>query len=587
MTRTARISDRSAAALAVVGFGSLVGALLVAHWNPATNYELSIYASTPLPVWLGIGVAFAAAAVVSFTTETDLYRRVGVFLGGIASFAVVAMPIVRGYFYHGVHDAMTHAGFVRALTEGSVSPYGIPYPGIHTVASFVSGVTGFSVWQSTLLVPIVTIAVCYLFTPLVVRAIVGSETAMAVGAFSGFLLIPLHQFAARTLPHPSSQAILFTPVVLYLLIGYLRSPNPESRTVTALSVLFVAAVGGATLYHLMQALNVLLILITLGIVQFVSRRWTSESHWDHRSLAPVIVASVIVYVAWLAQTPGAIDGAAGVYRSLAAYATGTTPPPGASIGIQSNSLQSIGSGPLVIFLKLFTVSTVYIIAAGLLAAGILTGVFKQIGDVMDTNRLVVYLVAGVVATLPVFLAYLVGNVGQYYFRQASFVMLTYGIVLLSETRLRPAVTPTVVTLFVVFFLLSSLVIFNSPYIHRANKHVTDSRVSGYETTFETTGDEAVISGIVQEPERYYDAIVSIDDSGQARRSATLNRSQLRDVESVPANDWYLVLSQNTYEREIIAYEGLRFSRSDFAALHRQPAVNRVLSNGDTELYFVR
>lgn len=598
MTRLARIGDRSAASLTVVGFASLVAALLIAHWNPATAYELSIYASTPPPVWLGIGVAFVAAVAVAFTTGSDLYRRIALFLGGTASFAVVAMPIVRGYFFHGVHDAMTHAGTVRALTEGTMTPYGTAYPGIHTVASFVAGVTGFSVWQSTLLVPVVVVAACYLFVPLIVRAVVGTETATTVGAFSAFLLIPLHQLAASTHPHPSSQAILFTPIVLYLLVGYLRTPESDgSSWVTAIGALVVVSVGAAILFHLMQALNVILVLIALGVVQYLSRRTGVVSHWNHRTVAPVIAVSVLAYVAWLAQTPGAVDTATGMYQSLAAAVTGTAPPPGSSIGSQSESLRSIDSGPVVIALKLFAVSAVYIAAAGALVVGVLTGLSRTIGEVADTNRWIVYLVAAVLATLPVFLVYLVGNVGQYYFRQASFIMLlvtllgaiaiTYGISALSETRFRPAVGPTVVTLFVVLFLLSSLVIFNSPYIHRANKHVTDSRVSGYETTFETTGDDAVISGVVQEPERYYDAIVTLDDDGQARRSATVNSSQLRDLRGVEGSDWYLILSQNTYEREVTAYRELRFTRSDFAALDRQPAVNRILSNGDTELYFVR
>lgn len=595
MTRLAHSSDRSTEIVGLVGFVSLTGAVLLAHVNPATAYELSIYASTPTLFWVGIGVAYLSAAVVSFSATSALHRRFGLVLGGAGSFAIVALPLIRGYFYYGVNDAMTHAGVTRELVAGTLTPYGTAYPAVHTLAAFLSGVTGFSVWQSALLVPPVVALTFFIFVPLFVRAVVGGETALVVGAFTAFLLVPIHQFATNLFPHPSSQAVLFVPIILYLLVGYLRSPDSGHGSATAFSSIVLVTVGASILFHPMQALNVILLLVAFALVRFVAVRWsTTQSWWDHRSLTPVILLSVIAYVVWIIQSPSVVDTGGIIVVSLVEYVSGTSPGAGAGIGTQSSSLQSIGSSPVVIYLKLFTVSTLYIVAAVTLAVAVFTDRPAWLDDSADTRRLLLSLLGGLVLTAPIFGVYLFGNVGRYYFRQASFMMvvvtiigaiaMTYGLLALSETRFQAGMKPAAVTVFVVLFVLSAMVFFNSPYLNLANQHVTDSRIDGYQTTFDVTDDSAAISSVVQEPDRYHDALDSVGNN--PRLSGTLNDSELRDLQTQPGSEWYLILSRNTYEREVNTYREYRFSRASFESVGHQRDVNRVFSNGDTELYFV-
>ncbi|MCU4719597.1 hypothetical protein [Halapricum hydrolyticum] len=595
MNQLAHGGDRFTAIAGLIGFVSLTVAVLIAHANPATAYELSIYASTPTLFWVGIGIAYLSAAVVSFSTTNALHRRLGLVLGGAGSFAIVALPLIRGYFYYGVNDPMTHAGITRELTAGTLTPYGTAYPAVHTLAAFLSGVTGFSVWQSALLIPPVIAITFFIFVPLLVRAVVGGETALVVGAFTAFLLVPIHQFATNLFPHPSSQAVLFVPIILYLIVGYLRSPDSGYGSATAFSAVVLVTIGASILLHPMQALNVILLLVAFALVGFVASRWSNtQSWWDHRSLAPVILFSVIAYVAWIIQSPGVLDTGSIIVVSLGEYVSGASPGAGAAIGTQSNSLQSIGSSPAVIYLKLFTVSTLYIVAAVTLAVAAFTNRPAWLEDSADTRRMLLSLVGGLVLTAPVFGAYLFGNVGRYYFRQASFMMvivtilgaiaMTYGLMKLSQTRFRTVMKPSAVTVFVVLFVLSAVVFFNSPYLNLANQHVTESRIDGYQTTFDVTSDSAVISGVVQEPDRYHDALRSVDSD--PRLSDTINDSELRNLQDRPGSEWYLILSRNTYEREVTAYREYRFSRGSFESLERQRGVDRVFSNGDTELYFV-
>jgi hypothetical protein len=49
---------------------------------------------------------------------------------------------------------------------------------------------------------------------------------------------------------------------------------------------------------------------------------------------------------------------------------------------------------------------------------------------------------------------------------------------------------------------------------------------------------------------------------------------------------YLAVDSGDYDREIVAYRGLRYSEQGFAALGTGDGVSRVLSNGGYRVYYV-
>jgi hypothetical protein len=99
-----------------------------------------------------------------------------------------------------------------------------------------------------------------------------------------------------------------------------------------------------------------------------------------------------------------------------------------------------------------------------------------------------------------------------------------------------------------------------------------------------TDDTAWMAGVRQEPQRYHEALVDIETSG--RRDGGVNSTMLYRLQERRPGGWYLVMSQNTYEREVVAYREYRYTRADLAAVDIQPGVHRIHSNGDTELYHV-
>lgn len=580
----------------ILGFLTLTGGLLVAHWNPATGYELSIYTATPIGFWIGIVIAFFCSLLLGFWRGREEYRLLGVVLGGLASTAVLALPLIRNYRSHGTSDALTHVGFARELVAGSMTPVDLFYPGIHTLATFIDLVIGFAIWRSMLFVPLLVVVAYFIFVPLVAREIVGGSWATTVGAFSSFLLVPLHQIANTTHAHPSSQAILFTPVVIFLILRYIRS-RKDNRWDAILSPTGAALYLGVLaiiLYHPQQALNVILLLSAISLLQLVLTRVLASPRPAHAPVYSITTFSVIAYTAWLFRYPFATGTAVDALESISTYLFGTPPTAGTAVGSQVGSLQAIGVSLPIFYLKLFGVSTVFVV----LTAGVVLAAhrsrFSSMSAKHDTNTVIRYFEFALFLMLLVTLLYFFGDVSEYYFREAGFMLMigtilgaagiAYAAGLTTTPRSRATARVTMSVGFAVLLLLSMPVLFNSPYIHRANAHVTDAKVSGYETTFQVTDESSWMAGVRQEPQRYYDALVSISDNG--RRDGTVNSSEIHRLQDQRSGAWYLVMHRNTFDREVIAYRGYRYTERDLRAVDRQTRVNRVLSNGHVDLFYI-
>ncbi|PSP92868.1 hypothetical protein BRC91_11765 [Halobacteriales archaeon QS_4_62_28] len=590
------LSDRRLSLLSIVGFLSLTGALVIAHLNPATGYELSIYRATPITFWIGIAIAFISSLTVSFWPENGWYRVIGTVLGGLSSVTVVSLPIIRGYYSAGIHDSVTHVGWARELVAGSMDPLDLLYPAIHTIAAFIQSLTGLTIWHSMFLVPVLIVVVFLVFTPLVVQELLTGNLATTVGAFSAFLLIPIHLLANTITAHPSSQTILFTPVLLFLLIRFVRSTAVRRLhgIFSPVGVALLLTVLASILYHPQQALNVLILLTTITLVQYAVNSRGAVRWPRHRRTYSVTGVALLAYLGWIFKEPAVISIAQGGVESLLGYVTGSPPQAGSSVVTQASSLQAIGASLPIIFVKLFFVSTVFVILTVIVLLAAFSDTFRQSQVRVDSTSVVRYFGIGLIAMLPVFGVYFFGNIATHYFRQAGFMLLigtvlgavgiAYGTQIASNTRLKTAARLLLIGGFGVMLLLSMMVIHDSPYINKANQQVTEARVSGYETTFTMTNESAVMAGVGQEPQRYYDSLVSTSDND--RRDRNVNSSEIRRLQELRDREWYLAMHNNTYGREVGAYEEYRFTRADLRSVDQQVGVNRVHSNGDMDLYYV-
>lgn len=583
---------RSGDAVALaVGFLAVTVAVLVARGSPATGFEVSLYTATPTATWVGLAVAFVCATVVAGTTPGRRTRLAALVLAGETFVAVVALPVIRGYAFYGSGDALSHMGWIREVLGGEIVLSDLIYPGLHTTAIAVARLGGLELSHAMMLSVVVYAAAFAVFVPLAARALTDDAFAATVGVFAAAFLLPVNNVSAHLVFFPSTMAVFLFPFVMLLAIIALR--RGKAARLTPVDGLLALAGVGILLVHPQQAVNVVLVFATVSVLVGIRRYRAPDPTLDplYRHTAFLGVATAVWGLSHerISDTAGAYAGA------VVGAVVGGGSAGGGAIAQRTGSLSAIGVSPLEIGVKLFFPGAVFAVLTGLLLAGALLGWFRG-----DRDRLpLVVLGLGLVPVGVVMVLYVLGNLQTIYFRHLGFLMAlvtVFGAV--AVARLAALVSGDgldrrgVALAFVVLtplLALSIATVFPSPFIYQPNSHVTAMEYSGYETTFAHDNESVPYAGIRAGPDRFRDAIEGTGDleSRTVRRGARVPYGELdSDLTSVFEGPRYLAVDSGDYDREIVAYGGLRYSEEGFETLGSGDGVSRVLSNGGYRVYYV-
>jgi len=598
---TLKQKERSLHFWLIAGYISLCFATIIAWSRPATGYESSIYGGTPISFWVGILTALTAAVAASLRPNRT-HRVAGVALAGISIITIVALPIIRGYYWLGEGDSLTHVGFALNIQNGLLPLQGFRYPAVHTIGILISDVTGISLFQSFLLVIPIFVLLFFLFVPLAVRELVPNLSTIIVGVFSGLFLLQMNFLGVHTQVHPTSQALMIVPLILFLFTAnYLRSDR-------RLFLLFVTAVTALVLVHPQQAANLLILLSSMAVIALIhSQRGTGDSwigYWD--LLVPTLTTGALFWL-WVGNLARFEAAFAAFVSNLLLVETGTA----TEVASRSVSLSQVGGSIEGIFLKIFSVALLFCLLTG---STMIEGFNKVFIARTDVNRkwltipntcsetrtvLILYLLLGIIGIIGIFLAYLVANITSQYFRHYGFMMVIVSITgsipfaqlltYLSE-RFRLPSTNTVYAIVVFLLLLLSIpVIHPSPYIYQPSGHVPESQVDGYETSFGYRDENIVYSYVRSSASRYHDAthgwkVRESKEDVNARRIP--DHFADRRLTSYFDQRTYVAVTGADRVRDPVIFNGLRFNQSDFQYLENEKGINKIQTSDEFDLYLV-
>lgn len=592
---SARETPLTVRSVLLLGFLGLVLAIFTAIGSPATGYEPSIYTATPVTVWVGVAVAIVAAAVVAFRTGVSLLtRRLALVLAGTAGWTVAALPLLRGYYFYGQGDALSHLGFAQSFAGGTLEPSGLLHPGVHLVSILVGAGAGIPLRRALLIAVFAFVLAFLVFTPLCVDEIAGGDGAGVVGLFAALLLLPLNGVGTHIVAHPSSQAILFLPLALFLLFRYLRSPAGGWLSVAPIGVLLALTTGSFLLLHPQETLSLALVLVTVGVVQFVGRRYWSRSPIAEHN--PVYGQAAFLLGVWLLWAPRSPRVQSRLEQASGLLFQGNAAPTGATAS-RSVALTAIGGSLEELFLKLFLGSLVFSLLAGPVMLGSVLGWFDDIFP--ESNALNKYLALAFVPLLAGTAFVFVGPFGDHYFRFVGFLMVIVTLVgAAGLTRVYPAVFDWLggravragtVALLLLLLPVAVMGLHPSAWMYQDTEQVTQQEMSGYGAAFEHNPGDVPMAGIRGGGERYADAIYG-PNSTESRRlvgDAIPYRVFGNNLTEYYDDDRYIPVRPGDVQREVRTYDGLRYSGDGFEQLERTPGLNRVQSTDGFRLYMLR
>jgi hypothetical protein len=590
----------------LVGYLTLTAGVLVARSAPSTGYEVDIYAATPAAFWIGV-VGAATVGILAALHGDRPAQTLGVGLAGLSTVAFLGLPFVRGYYFYGSGDALTHLGWARRLLTPEFGFFDLLYPGGHTLSVFLSQAMGVSVRWGMMYAVLAVSVITLLFVPLSVWVVVRDRRAAMIGAFTAMLMLPINNISTHPHFHSYTLTTLYFPFVLYLVFAHLtRSAEDDALPgwLSVASLLLPVALAATVFYHPQVAVNVLVLLGTVTLVGLALRRRGADPRSDgprrHRLLVGPVAFLACLLALWASQfeqTYLLLENLTAALRGFVATGSGV----GAVAQSRGQSASSIGVSLVELFAKLFGVSAVYVaLCAGLVGAK-LFGVVNERQS--DTGVAVTYIGFSALTLGPFFLVQFVGDVSSYFFRHLGFAMVLVGVVgavalfhlsKALEGSLSGRGRSLVGVVAVVALCLSLVAFYPSPYMYNPSGHTPEQRAVGYAALFEHSADGAAIAGIRSGPGRFTDAQgVELDP----RLMWSLGEEDVNSLASVVGHRqygysdrafYYLVVSEMAREREIVGYHGIRYTEADFERIEgaTTPRISLVQTNGDFDVYHV-
>lgn len=282
-------------------------AFAVAIMNPAIGYELSIYVSTPLAVWvlilfnMAVGVLLLVREASQGKPSNRWWFALGILMAN--GIVVLLMSVLRDYYTVNRGDALMHIGYVRDLANGIVGIQNI-YPGIHAIPALLV-LAGLSPSVATNLSPLF----CYLIYVssfyFLARFFWGDRQKVILATCLSAILL---------LPHAVGLAATFVAATMFplTLLLLLRMRHDFKIRDIVIYLVFVAAMS---VLHPLAFEVVLITLITACFV-FSSNRWKLVAltvvvlpvsiwwygHWYRVDVIPVLFHDVTNSVVTLANT---------------------------------------------------------------------------------------------------------------------------------------------------------------------------------------------------------------------------------------------------------------------------------------------
>jgi len=362
-------------------------------------------------------------------------------------------------------------------------------------------------------------------------------------------------------------------------------------------ILFSFTLMFYVLLHPQQAAN---FLAFLGTILFIYSLGTSriQSRVNRRVLSVSFLILGIMFWIWVRHLPHFEISISRIVINLFVETTAAK-----SVKTRSVSVEGVGGSIPEVAFKLFFVSFIYCLIAGLLMICLFL-LNSRWNDriekylVVEEKTILFYYTIGFFPVLFLFFVYIVQGISDQYFRHLGFLMVIVtilGSIFLGNLFHRKNNYIWRISwcfILLLFLSLSVPIVFSSPYFYQNTNHVTEGEITGYHTLFEIHDKSSMITPRRGNTERIEDAIYGEELRGRPDFKWSRPEQGLPDHfanQSLPTyydSPVYGVIKSDAEELEIGVWNEFRYNKSDFQYLNKDRNIAKVQANGHIDVYYI-
>ena len=578
-------------------------ALVMIARAPSSGYEVSIYTSNLSPlVWvllitsMGGSIFLLVGQALGKESQASNWWLIPLFTLMFSSLIVLLLPVLKGYYNATHYDSLEHVGHIKdILLTGQFSRWNI-YPALHMVPASFSMLSGLSAETVTNYIPIFFSFIYVPFIYLLAKSIFQEHGVIVLACTSAAILLIPHDGRVDAY----SPAALMFPLALALFFRSWR------RKTFNYKMLFVLMLILTPYLHPQATEMMLLTLVLICLVQagyYVARK---EEPGREIPLTPIFILAVISFI-WYVDTAIFKMGVE-VWVKLVSGEVTLSPIQDTRLLLEKGGVQ--GFGAIGLLFKLYGGEIIYGLLAVVAAFTVARNLIYHDKQVTEVNWLVILFITFSLLFLIYWagMAYGVGDIfarSIYYIPIVSIMLASFN---LHGVSLRHGYKQLVIPLVICLILFSAVFsIFNkyqSPYVHQPNGQCTHMEIAGANWTLNYRDPlSAKVTNIGRGLRRYAIAIngqvwyhnspVPIDPTYPNPPVLILDHfgyQQYKTIGESVDESAYLLLTQ----MDRVLYEEIwkppiptRWSREDFDKLEQDPTVDKLYSNGEFDVWYIR
>lgn len=589
--------------LTILCFTLTLFSCIVAYSAPATGYELSIYESTPSIVWISLILSISGGIIIlihqAYTKEykCSKFWLIGFLLLILNRMCLLYIPYIRGYYsWNG--DNISHIGAVKdILLEGHLANNS--YPITHILLAEILQISGLSIElvtnHTTALFSVIFVISLYLLSSSVFTT---KESQILVVASIGGVLFNAYDVYVM----PNGWSLLYLPIFFFF---YFKSWM--NKNILQYTILYVILLILYPFFHPLSATMIMVMLLIIGLTKYlldiIENKKIDLKLLPNFQLTSILIELIII-LSWTLSFKKYYPNIRILYHTY--YSSTTSSSPNVIAGM-TNTLNKINingidllelivrvMGDDIIFLILSLVSFIILLKSntkerrnhehllilialtfffGSMYAAYLFNIVPGI-ESFGSERLTAYLVI----FTPI---------------SAGFV---YKCLLEKRISLKGFnITPLICLIIIISAsIISIFSLYTSPYIMRPTPEVTEMDINGATWLLDYKNLSIGCAGIMSPVFRLADGILGQDSAS--------DRVDIEDPASIPDHFNYTCKTYlgNSYTEDkyslitkfdTVIYNTIwkaigRFNTKDFEKLNFDSTVDKLYSNGETNVYYI-
>lgn len=565
--------------IAIACFIFTISALYLIKRAPATGYEISIYTSTPLLVWVSlIGSIAGGISIIVHQAFTEDERSnwwiIGLFILILNNFIILSMHAFRSYFEYTGGDSASHLGVVKDLTESGHFVSGNCYPIIHVFYSEMAEICNISPYIEAKYLPaFLSILFLMLFMLLLAKSSLFKKGQVLL-ACAGSCVLFFNSLHIQTYPHTLS-VLLFVPI-LYLYFKGLEKPSWQ------FNFLFILLLILLPYTHPSGSLTMILLLIALVLSRVAyDKRYNSKDAMSKISVNPILI-SFITFFMWISSL--------NLLGNRLSYLQTSIFEPYESrhfVGLMeiTNRLEWI---EVVEYnLKMYGDTIIYIILASIAGAIII----KRILNKEKGTRYLFMLFMFFLICIPIeyYFFIVVGSetpgrmLNLLYMMTIAPVLVGFVLYELFKNKKRAVAITAVIIILTLTFSVSVFSVYHSPWTFSVSWHITNMDIEG--SKWFTAHRNSTLE---------FDAFGNYYLPGKKVIPEHFNYSSHEMLGESLAKNCYVVANKRCklanadpmVAKARINILGGGFNEADFDKLENDPSVAKLYSNGEFDTFYV-